>query len=95
MLPTKAEIAEHFPLHLNFRSWCEHCIAGKSRLAQPIVQPSDRERLGVTVHMGYASMVPEEAESEMQPTLAVHDDDKNAMWALADEQKGVTEGIVK
>ena len=94
-LPTKADIEEHFPLHLNFRSWCEHCVAGKARLAQHIVQPSDRERLGVTVHMDYAFMTPEEAEETMQPTLVVYDDDKKAMWALAVEQKGVTEGIVK
>ena len=55
-LPTKADIEEHFPLHLNFRSWCEHCVAGKARLAQHIVQPSDRARLGITVHMDYAFM---------------------------------------
>ena len=95
VLPTKAEIAEHFPLHLNFRSWCEHCMAGKSRIAQHVVQPSDRERLGITVHMDYAFMVPEEAEVDMQPTLVIYDDDKKAMWALAVEQKGVTEGIVR
>ena len=26
VLPTKAEIDEHFPLHLNYRSWCAHCV---------------------------------------------------------------------
>ena len=46
ILPTKAEIEEHYPLHLKYRSWCEHCVAGKSRLTQHVVQPSDRERLG-------------------------------------------------
>ena len=51
VLPTKAEIEEHYPLHLNYRPWCEHCVAGKSRLAQHMAQPSGRERLGVTVHM--------------------------------------------
>jgi hypothetical protein len=70
-------------------------MAGKSRIAQHIVQPSDRERLGVTVHMDYAFMVPEEAEKDMQPTLVIYDDDKKTMWALAVEQKGVTEGIVR
>ena len=29
LLPTKAEIDEHYPLHLNYRSWCAHCVAGK------------------------------------------------------------------
>ena len=40
-----------------------------------MVQPSDRERLGVTVHMDYAFMMPEEKEETMQPTLVVYDDD--------------------
>ncbi len=45
--------------------------------------------------MDYAFMTPEEAEETMQPTLVVYDDDKKAMWALAVERNGVTEGIVK
>ena len=59
------------------------------------MQPSDRERLGVTVHVGYAFMTAEEAEEGMQPTLVIYDNDTKAMWALAVEQKCVTEGIVK
>ena len=62
ILPTKAEIAEHFPLHLNFRSWCAHCVAGKARMAPHVVQPADREKFGVTVHMDYAFMTAEDAE---------------------------------
>ena len=95
VLPTKAEIDEHFPLHLNFRSWCSHCVHGKSRLAQHVVQPSGRARLGVTAHVDYAFMTAEEIEETMQPTLVIYDDDKMAFWALGVEQKGVTEGIVK
>ena len=72
VLPTKAEIDEHLPLHLNFRSWCAHSVAGKARLAQHIIQPSDRERLGVTIHMDYAFMTAEEAEESMQPTLVIY-----------------------
>ena len=30
--PTKAEIEEHYPLHLNFRSWCEHTRTELSRM---------------------------------------------------------------
>ena len=32
VLPTKADVEEQFPLHLHYRSWCEHCVAGKSRM---------------------------------------------------------------
>ena len=91
-LPARADIDEHFPLHLDFRSWCEQCVAGKARIAKHMVQASDRERLGVTVHMGYGRMT---AEESMQPTLLFYDDGKKAMWALAVEQKGVTEAMVK
>jgi hypothetical protein len=45
--------------------------------------------------MDYAFMTAEEAEEDMQPTLVIYDDDKMSFWALAVEQKGVTEGIVK
>ena len=44
MAPTKAEIEEHYPLHLSYRSWCEHCRAGKARQDQHRVEPHDRER---------------------------------------------------
>ena len=64
-------------------------------MAQHVVQPRNRERLGVTVHMDYAFTTAEEAEEEMQPTLVVLDDNKESVWALGVEQKGVTEGIVK
>ena len=94
-LPTKADIEEHFPLHLNYRSWCEHCVAGTARLAQHRVQPADRERLGITVSADYAFMVSEEIEEGMQPTLIMFDDDKMACLALGVQQKGVTEAITK
>lgn len=28
--PTKAQLEEHLPLHLNYRSWCRHCVSGKA-----------------------------------------------------------------
>ena len=27
--PTQQEIDEHMPLHLPYRAWCPHCVAGK------------------------------------------------------------------
>ena len=27
--PTKAELESHLPLHLEYRSWCPHCRAGR------------------------------------------------------------------
>ena len=34
VLPTKTEIDERFPLRLKYRSLCEHCVAGKAKIAQ-------------------------------------------------------------
>ena len=28
--PAKAQLEEHLPLHLNYRSWCRHCVFGKA-----------------------------------------------------------------
>ena len=32
--PTQAEVDAHMPLHLEFRSWCPHCVAGKGVASQ-------------------------------------------------------------
>ena len=40
-------------------------------MAQHVVEPGDRERLGVTVMMDYDFLVAEEAEEGMQPTLVI------------------------
>ena len=93
--PTKAELEDHLPLHLNYRSWCKHCVAGKARLAQHSAAEAERERLGITMSADYAFMAAEEAEEGMMPTLVMYDDDKRSFWAIGVPQKGVTEPIVK
>ena len=27
--PARAEVAEHYPLHLNYKSWCDHAVLGR------------------------------------------------------------------
>ena len=95
MAPTKAEVDEHYPLHLNYRSWCEHCRAGKARQDRHLVEPHDRERFGITFNADYAFMTPEEKEEYMQPSLVMFDDDKESFWAIGVESKGATEQVVK
>ena len=55
-LPSKAEIEEHFPLHLQYRSWCKHCVAGKARSNQHVKKDEAAERLGITLNADYAFM---------------------------------------
>ena len=65
--PTQAEIDEHFPMHLVYRSWCAHCVVGKSTLAQHMVEDPDRERMGTTWSMDYCFMGSEQREEDVQP----------------------------
>ena len=58
MAPTKAEIDEHHPSHLNYRSWCAHCRAGNARHDRHLVEPHYRERLGITFNADYAFITP-------------------------------------
>ena len=63
-MPTKAEMEEHYPLHLHDRSWCLRCGAGKARLAPHLCEPSDREKIGITVQSDYAFLGPAIEEEE-------------------------------
>ena len=93
LAPTKAEIDEHYPLHLNYRSWCEHCRAGKARQDPHLVEPHDREKLGIAFNADYAFLTPEEKEEDMQPSLVMIDDDKEAFWAIGVESKGPSDPV--
>lgn len=91
ILWNKAEVEEHFPLHLQYRSWCRHCRAGKGRFAPHSVEPPDREKLGVTFSADYAFMSSEEAEEDMQPSLIMYDDHRGAFRAAGVRATGVNE----
>ena len=50
--PTKAELDEHLPLHLNYRDWCEECVRAKALAAQHRTKV-DEPLQGVTWNMDY------------------------------------------
>ena len=97
LLPTKAEIGDHYPLHLTYRSWCKHCVAGKARSNQHVQSKEEKVRLGVTLNAHYAFMSGEHNEGEhgMQPALILYDDDKSSFWAVGIDAKGVAETMVQ
>ena len=84
MLPTQAEIDEHDVLHLQYRSWCRHYVAGKARSNQHATRDPEGERLGVTWNADYAFMGSEydEQEEGKQAALIMYDNDKNSLWAV-------------
>ena len=95
-LPTKAEVEAHYPLHLNYRSWCKHCVAGKARATQHKAKDECDESLGVTIHADYAFMGGEHNEQEdgMQASLVMFDDDKESFWAVGVDEKGACDAMV-
>ena len=98
MLPTKAEIEAHFPLHLEYRSWCKHCVHGKGRSNRHLAKDEDEESLGVTWHGDYAftsGVGYDETEEGMQASLVMYDDSKDSFWAVGVDEKGATESMIK
>ena len=89
LAPTKAEVEEHMPLHVDFRSWCPHCVAGKGISHQhTATHDGDMEKIGVTVSMDYCFWVAEEVEDDMCPILVAYENVTKAMWVIAVEEKG-------
>ena len=92
--PTKQEREEHLPLHITYRSWCPHCVAGKGNANKHMMSDGDGEKMGITWHMDYAFMG-DEAEEGMVPTLVEFDEHTGAIWAMLVEKKGATNATVK
>ena len=50
--PTRAEVEEHLPLHIEYRSWCPHCVAGRGVSDQHRTNTGEKsEDLGATVSL--------------------------------------------
>ena len=92
--PTKADVEAHFPLHLEYREWCPHCVAGKGQVT-PHKRGTGEERLGTTISVDYCFMVPEERSEELAPILLGYDDSTKSTWTMRVDHKGPTEGSVK
>ena len=101
--PTKADIEEHFPLHLNYRSWCPHCVSGRGLSTQhrSVAGPVE----DVTWHMDYCFLGDKAEDSMLDDIdgdqtgklaiLVTYDELKHAFWALQVERKGPAESVVK
>ena len=103
--PTKAELDEHYPLHLTYRSWCEHCGSGRGLSTQHRSVGGPVE--DVTWNMDYCfvgdklddDMLDDENNGDKKKSkaaiLVTYDDFKRAFWALQTDKKGTTDGVVK
>ena len=87
--PSKAEVEAYYPQHLEYRSWCPHCRAGRGIFMQHRYCPDvDESHLGVTGSLDYCFMAPEEAEDDTHAILVVYDHSKLGLWTLAVDRKG-------
>ena len=94
--PTAAEVEAHLPPHLEFRSWCPHCVAGKGIATQHRKNTGEITELGVTLSLDYCFMTAEEAGDDMRAVLIAHNHSKPSLWALPVEHKGVQDdGVVR
>ena len=93
--PTKADIEEHFPVHLNYRSWCPHCVSGRGLSTQhrSVAGPVE----DVTWHMDYCFSGDKAEDSMLDDIdgdqtgkfaiLVTYDELKHAFWALQVEER--------
>ena len=93
MAPTKAEVEEHNRTHAEYRSWCPHCVAGKSVSAQHRRRDPNEEKLGVTISIDYAFRTAEEAEEDLAPILVAYDNNYESIWAIEVAAKGIEAGV--
>ena len=95
--PTKQEIADHYPLHLQYRSWCDICVkaAGIHDHKGGNVGDKEEKALGITLGMDYAFMnedldlQEEEDETTASTILVIHDSEFDAVFALQVAKKGI------
>jgi len=93
--PTKAEVSEHFPLHLPYRDWCAHCVAGRATGIQHRRAGTEEESIGTTVCMDYCFLTDEEEDNNVSPILVLYDHRLQAIWSLPVDRKGSEAWVVK
>ena len=76
--PTQIEVDQHMTTHLPFRSWCPHCVRGKSK-GRPHPRSTTRKEItAVVVDYMFMSESQEATEEKGMPILVmrdVHQDD--------------------
>ena len=103
--PTKLEMEEHEHSHIPFRSWCPHCMRGKSKASghrssncareKPIVSV-DYAFLGVSRGTSREDRIRLESEAVAAghtPTLVMFDSESRGIYAYAATRKGYDERL--
>ena len=91
--PTQMEIEEHMPLHIPYRSWCPHCVAGKGVSGHHRHGEKD-DRIGVTISFDYCFMSSAERSDSCCSVLIMFDNVLETIWALPVTTKGPNKAVV-
>ena len=91
--PTQKEIEEHMPLHMPYRSWCPHCVAGKGVSVHHRLGNKE-DRIGVTISFDYCFMGSAERSDSCCPVLIMFDNVLETIWALPVTAKGPSKAVV-
>ena len=92
--PTQREKDEHYLTHWPFRSWCIHCMKGKSKsLPHRKVREEDGHGNVPLIAIDYMYAVTKDAE-ERRPTIVVTDEGTGAVFAHVVTGKGRANGWI-
>jgi hypothetical protein len=103
--PTREELEEHRVTHFSYRSWCPHCIRGKSK-ASPHKQSAEdcKEKAMISIDYAFLGSPAEQGEvltdeealkRGYSPCLILWDHRGKGLYAYAVEKKGAEEGLIK
>ena len=105
--PTKLELEEHEHSHIPFRSWCPHCMRGKSKASGHRTSSGAREKpiisidyafLGVSKGTSREDRIKLESEAVAAghtPTLVMFDSESRGIYAYAATRKGYDERLCR
>ena len=99
--PTKQEVLEHMSSHWPFRSWCKHCVFGRSAGAHHKARSDiDREfaRSGVpmiSIDHCFLGSADDDTSAHSSPFLVIFDNPSEALYAIAVGDKKAKAWIVE
>ena len=101
VLPSREAVESHMVTHVPFRSWCKHCVRGKSKGLPHVRQkPSERQLPTIVCDYMYMRESQHEGEERGMPILVARDADNcelgtGMLFARVVLAKGVNPYAVK
>jgi hypothetical protein len=105
--PTKLEIEEHEHSHIPFRSWCPHCMRGKSKASGHRSSAQIRDKTIVSLDYAFLGIAKgtsreerlkleaEAAAAGHTPSLVMFDSESRGIYAYAADSKGYNERLCR